>query len=631
MANDRPKQHAWRTAGAPAASMEPGKSRRGGGKRFFVLAIALAIVGVIVGILIWPVQGANPIFLGIPVTQYDHHGFPPNPWAQADGEALRTRFGSDSALAAQAQEKRAILDQITALADRTGGARDKGRPVVIYLNAFATVLGDKVQVLPGRADPDNTASWLPLEEVLSAMRRGSGSRLLLLDLAQPIAEAHLGIIANDLSSALHEELKRIDQAGELNFLVLASCGPGQASHVSLDLKRSVFGFFLEQGMLGHADGWNERKQTNGQVTAMELAQYTIAHVADWADQHHLSPQTPQLYGKDKDFLLISPRAPFSKVELPEKHGEYPNYLAEAWKERDAWIGDRSHHRLPRSFHELEWMILRAERQWLSGESEERIHLEFDGKFADLKKQKLDNAPRKIEPVSIAEARRLAAKDDVAIVNSVRVVLGRSPLKPDDLKPLVEKPPEPTPFGSMSYGLLEALIEPADPPAELLKNCGELLKNLSPPPRLIELAAVRLLIGLDADTQQKWSRPELLGVRRLLLTTARDAALDPNRVGVGRQRPQRRNLASGYRRHRFASAGVNRANPGVEEIRVGQEEDSGAGARAAEARRRPGVVAQFGRAAGRSRARFKRQGILGFTRCLDGEAATTAHAAGGRKA
>src|SRR5262245_19455575 len=116
MANDRPRQQAWRTAGAQPSAPEPGKSRRGIGKRVAVLAFVLIIVAVIAGILNYTTPIAQPVFLGVVITQYDDPAYPPNSWAQRDGECLRGYFGEGSALAQQSQEKSSLVGQINALA-----------------------------------------------------------------------------------------------------------------------------------------------------------------------------------------------------------------------------------------------------------------------------------------------------------------------------------------------------------------------------------------------------------------------------------------------------------------------------------------------------------------------------------
>ncbi len=94
MSNDRPRQHAWRTAtGGRPASTEPGKTSRGAGKRYVVLAIALMIAGVIAGFLFWPTGDVKPIFLGVVLNQYENKAFPPNPWRKPTARRVRLLQG----------------------------------------------------------------------------------------------------------------------------------------------------------------------------------------------------------------------------------------------------------------------------------------------------------------------------------------------------------------------------------------------------------------------------------------------------------------------------------------------------------------------------------------------------------
>src|SRR5262249_22466448 len=327
MAGDRKRQQAWRGGGVKPAA-EPGPKRRGAGKRFGVLFLILAIVGIVAGLLLYMRRNPEPIALGVAVTQYANRSYPPNPFAQQDGDSIRAKFEGDSAQASQAQEKQGLLDQVIGLAERTGKSPDKGRPVVVHLSAHAVSRGGKVYLLPGRADPDNTTTWLPLEDVLAGLARGKGPRLLLLDLARPIADAHAGLLADDVAATLHAELAAAETAGKLPFLVLTACRAGEVAHVSADLQHSVFGFFVEQALVGHADGWVSEEQKDREISARELAEYVRVQVARWAEGMHLSPQTPQLYGKGNDFELITPkRMPPEPMKLPEPGlPDYPKWL-----------------------------------------------------------------------------------------------------------------------------------------------------------------------------------------------------------------------------------------------------------------------------------------------------------------
>src|SRR2546423_9225224 len=134
MADDRRRQSAWRT-GNPRPAAEPGPKRRGAGKRFVVLALILTIVGVIAALAYYWRRPPQPLFLGLAVTQYIDRSYPPNPWAQQDSDGLRNHFESDSARAVQAQDKKGLIDQLTSLAQPTGGIRGRKRPVVVHLCA----------------------------------------------------------------------------------------------------------------------------------------------------------------------------------------------------------------------------------------------------------------------------------------------------------------------------------------------------------------------------------------------------------------------------------------------------------------------------------------------------------------
>src|SRR5205085_9411780 len=106
-------------------------------------------------------------FISIAVTEYEK--YPPNPFGQQDGSALRDTFGGDAVKPFQAQERGKIMEQLNYWADRTGEAEDKGRPMVVHLTALAVAREGTVRLLPGKASPDSTDSWLPLADVLGAL------------------------------------------------------------------------------------------------------------------------------------------------------------------------------------------------------------------------------------------------------------------------------------------------------------------------------------------------------------------------------------------------------------------------------------------------------------------------------
>src|SRR5262249_19252211 len=159
----------------------------------------------------------------------------------------------------------------------------------------------------------------------------------------------------------------------------------------------------------------------------------------------------------KDFELIAPKQmPPEQMKLPEPK-DYPKWLEESWAVRDKWQTDGVYRVLPRTFRELELLLWQSEQRWLAGDSEDAVKTEFDGKFANLKKQRQELALAEQKPRSIAAARReVSEQKDEEVRKLVRPILeplmvkpakpeDLKPLKRDDLKAVLEKFPETEPF------------------------------------------------------------------------------------------------------------------------------------------------------------------------------------------
>ena len=165
MADERKRQQAWRTgASAKSGPIVTGAKKPGGAKRFVAIALILAVVGAVAGLayFLWPKPDA--LFAGVALTQYENRSYAPNAWAQQDNDELRPRFKSDSGAAFQAQEKRSIIGLLGQVADSTNSGKGRNRPVVVLINALATVRDGKLYLLPGPANPDNRKVTRPLEE-----------------------------------------------------------------------------------------------------------------------------------------------------------------------------------------------------------------------------------------------------------------------------------------------------------------------------------------------------------------------------------------------------------------------------------------------------------------------------------
>src|SRR5262245_2786641 len=121
----------WRGDGK--AGPEPGKRRRGGGKRFLVMAAILGLIGVIAGGIAVAGPPPEPMYLGLAVAEYGSPNLPVNAWAQQDSDGLRPLFPNDGIQAFEGQEKVKLVGALDGLVERTQRGSDKSRPIVVHL------------------------------------------------------------------------------------------------------------------------------------------------------------------------------------------------------------------------------------------------------------------------------------------------------------------------------------------------------------------------------------------------------------------------------------------------------------------------------------------------------------------
>jgi hypothetical protein len=357
MADERPEPAAprprfWRRAVATAPAgrgREPTRQQR----LFLVLAGIGTLLAVLVALLLGFRVFKPPFLLSLPVTAYDRP-YPVNALARTDSDAFCALF-KDHQQRLDSQERHLLQRELDDLARRP-------EPVVlVHLAALARPDGDGVALLPIDADPDEAASWVPLKILLDALRDcPARQKVLLLDIARPDADPHLGILADDTARRVRPVLEAA-VATDRRLWVFLPSAPGQTALTSEELGQSVFGYYFAEGLRGRADGRKDRT-----ITLDELAAYVAAHVDRWAIQNRGLRQTP---------VLLGDLAAARKVELArtrhldgiatERPAEepYPAVLLEGWKRRDDWRNSRVFAYAPGPFRELEATLLWAEQQW----------------------------------------------------------------------------------------------------------------------------------------------------------------------------------------------------------------------------------------------------------------------------
>ena len=243
----------------------------------------------------------------------------------------------------------------------------------------------------------------------------------------PLTDARLGLLAHDVAAAVQLDLAAVPDAARL---VLCACSPGQTALFSEEQRRTVFSYYVEEGLRGAADGFNPSGTRQGQVSAKELAEFVRARVERWAWRNRHTHQTPLLIGDGGDFPLLALERRQAKPPLPIPDWEpYPEWLREAWKVRQRWWTDESYRLAPQLFRQLETTLLEAERDWRQGVEAERVQETLKSRLVRLE-QKLKKAsvPSLTKPPSLAlEAKGRAPKEEV--VEQIQQALAAVRTKP----------------------------------------------------------------------------------------------------------------------------------------------------------------------------------------------------------
>ncbi len=366
----KPQDRRWR----PGQQQPPAKGRPRSAKRRQITAAAvvmLALAGAVIALLFLIRPAQTPYFLTIPITEYKARQYPPNPLARQDSNALERHFLQDRRNNAfQSQERHEVLKELQNLQTRKEAA------VVVHLRALALSRGSDVFLLPGDARPDDPATWLKFVEVLQLIRQcPARHKLLILDIMQPLLDPRLGVLTSDVA----EKAEAIIQSGDdQDLLVLCACSPGQVSLVSEEVNLSVFGYYLDQGLRGHADGYGPEGKQDGRVTVKELAAFVEKHVDRWAARNRATRQTPVLLGKGADFgLVVFDRARIEPTPEVAEAKPYPAWLSTGWKLRDQWLADESYSTAPQAIRRLEALQLHAEQRWRGGAQADNLQGQLD--------------------------------------------------------------------------------------------------------------------------------------------------------------------------------------------------------------------------------------------------------------
>lgn len=496
------------------------------------LFLLLALGGATLAWLFLMRQAPEPFFLPLCITEYKDRHLPANSQAEQDRVAFvnGNYFSADKASNLFAsQERSLVVKELDNLRNRKAD-----EAVVLYVSghAWSDAKGNLVLV-PGDASPDNPASWLLFGDLLERWQEcPARNKLLVLDVMRPIADARLGVLADDVAARVQADLKKLaESTGKQDLLVLCACAPGQTALTSEDLGRSVFGYYLDEGLRGWADGYNPEGKSDARVSVQELARFVRVRVDRWATRNRNARQTPVLVGTG-DFELVTLEHGTARP-APElaPAAEYPAWLSQAWQLRDQWWADQTFRLAPRAFRQLEATALRAERQWRGGVDPGKIQNEFKKDLDDLKKQAdaaRSSVPR-MEPRTLAQAAAQGKKPDAKTIEELKKLLEKMEtfgqnLKPEEataarlkLKEEFVAKLKSKPAVELAGCVFDAAVDDTRPRPERIAFLYGLLSKEQPIPLFVETLFLRRLDDLASRLpKENWPtetvRRSLLAVR-----------------------------------------------------------------------------------------------------------------------
>lgn len=515
-----PKPHAWKTAQETGPAAAPSSREGVRRKRLYaVVAGMLALTAAIVALALLFQADKEPSFLSIPITEYRERFYPVNAFAEQDSDALAAvllgRSGTDGRTkgkAYESQDKALLVQQLARLRS------NKDSRLVVHLSALARTQNDEVFLLPADAHPDKPDTWLPLAEVIQAMRDcPARDKLLILDIAGPVASARLGIVLDDVGTVLHDTLGKLTTENSLPFWVLCGCSRGEVCLSWEEKQQSAFGYFLGAGLRGHADGaFPKGSRPDGHVKVRELAGYVTEQVDQWAMRNRNQHQTPALFGNGSDFSLSTVPHGQPQPDPALEPAVYPDWLLDGWKYRDdCWAASR-YHAAPRAYLQLEAALMRAEHRWRGGlgNDPERTRKALEGDRQNVQGQ-LDATGLSLPAAQslVVESKRGKLPDpkvgeDVKSLVKLRLSQPEN-AKPDDIEKVVGKPRQELLDklkGKPHYDLAaaawaEALADEA-PTLDKIKFLDDLLQRHAAEPRYVETLFLRRLVDM-ANQTGKW--------------------------------------------------------------------------------------------------------------------------------
>jgi len=335
-------------------------------QQWMMAAFCLAVTGFLAGVAAWYRPLQSPYFVPLWITQYRSPLLAHRGGADQDREAIESAgIFPDFADTYTTQESGLVLREIQQLAMLPHRNRQ-----VVYVSGYAVPAEqDDIVILPADAEPPNHTQGLSLAQLIRIMQQSSArEKLLILDVSPPPLRGQAGYLLQTsaldiprLFRRLQNEFAEYHPGKSDQLQILLSAEPGQQSHSSMILGRTIFGFYLEEGLRGAALPWSAaNRQKSRRITVTSLSRYLRARVDRWVRENHGARQTPLLLGAGPDFDLAAAASTFTPNPTPAADSSQFAAVLAGWQTLEQWRNDRSISIAPRIYHQLQARVQAAQ-------------------------------------------------------------------------------------------------------------------------------------------------------------------------------------------------------------------------------------------------------------------------------
>jgi hypothetical protein len=240
--------------------------------RIVLSLLGLGLLGLLAWLLWWWIFLPDVYLVCLPVIKYGVLAVPPIPFGEADMAAFSKVSRRNPAVDLRDLQ---TSESIGTLANWLRGTvvRRKDK-LILYVRAQGVSEEGTAYLLCSDYKPQTAASRYKLHDLLDQINVCPAAlKLLILDAGHLACDRRLGMFVNEFPQLLEEEVKQIEDP---QLWVLTANRPLETSHAAYALRRSMFGYFVAQGLSGAAD-YNH----DGWVDLDELFDYVGSGVAEW--------------------------------------------------------------------------------------------------------------------------------------------------------------------------------------------------------------------------------------------------------------------------------------------------------------------------------------------------------------